>query len=175
MIDKRRSFRLVNAINLYIAKHINGNEAKYTWDQALRESGYADKYVVNHAKHLWGKSEVQEQIKSAIARRTVKSELNREKVEANIEMLLGLALEKGDLATAARCIEMQGKSIAMFTDKIQGETITIPSFDQGEIDRIKELSRLITRERSVKQVQNTYNAAVPLLQHVADTELASGD
>lgn len=175
MIDKRRSFRLVNAINLYISKHINGTEANYTWDMALRESGYADKYVVNHAKHLWEKSEVQEQIKTAIAKRDVKREVTREEVLEDLRRIQQLAEDKGDLATAARCAELKGKTLALFTDKIQGESITIPSFTEGEIDRIKELSRLITRERSSKHVQNTYNAAVPLLQHVTDTELTSGD
>jgi hypothetical protein len=53
-----------------------------------------------------------------------------------------LALEKGDLSTATRCWELQGKFLAMFTDRQEISEPARRELDAAEMAEATELARL---------------------------------
>jgi roadblock/LC7 domain-containing protein len=63
------------------------------------------------------------------------SGVTAEKVLADLEHTRLLALTKEDYATATRCAELQGKYIAMFTDK-QQSNVTVSEERKREIEKL---------------------------------------
>ena len=74
-------------------------------------------------------------IADAAMEASARADLTVDKVLAGIEKGVLAAWEKGDLAAYARFLEMQGRYLAMFTDRSQVEDVT-------EVRRLSEKERL---------------------------------
>ena len=81
---------------------------------AATAAGYAEKTAWNSAWKLRRRSHVQARL--AVFQKAAFAAAG--KVLSDLENTRLLALAKSDLAVAARCSELQGKHLAMFTDKV---------------------------------------------------------
>jgi len=86
---------------------------------SARAAGYAEKHAGNAAWKLMQRPVIREKIQELHKARMDKNLINPERVLHDLEHTRILALAKADLAVAARCSELQGKYLAMFTDRQQ--------------------------------------------------------
>jgi len=80
-------------------------------------SGYGPASARNTATDLLKKPEVQRRIRELHEANMQRNNITVDKILADLEHTRLLALEKGDLSTATRCSELQGKHLAMFFAK----------------------------------------------------------
>lgn len=85
--------------------------------QAAIRAGYSEKNADKIGSELLGKTGVAEAVQEAMAKRSAKTGLTAEKVLADLEELRKMALSDKHYSTAAKCIELQGKHLKIFTDK----------------------------------------------------------
>jgi phage terminase small subunit len=68
------------------------------------------------------------------------------KVFSDLENQRLLALEKGDLQAANRASELQGKHLAMFTDRVVIDEVVVHEYDERVAEAASRLARLLLEE-----------------------------
>jgi len=87
--------------------------------QAAIRAGYSKKTAgVIGYEHL-KKPHIIDAIQIAMDKRAARSQLTAQKVLDDIERVRGIAEGDGELTTALKASELQGKHLKMFTDKIE--------------------------------------------------------
>lgn len=109
--------------------------------RAAIAAGYQE---ANAAKLAYQATKVQK-VKAAIdflrKKLAEESGVTASKVRADIEQTRRMAISSGNLAVAVKCSELQGRSIAMFTDKVEHEGDLLKSLSDKDLDeRIKHLA-----------------------------------
>lgn len=128
--------RLSEAVDIYVAEAIVKGNFKYLWTQALRSVGYKQNYISSHGTDLWTKDSVQKVIQEAQKRRRAKVEVTLDSIRAKCQELQKLAKEKGDLASYAAGIKLEGQTIAAFSEKLL----------TGDIEKGKEVEESLRGE-----------------------------
>jgi len=80
-------------------------------------AGYSEKSARNSATALLKRPEIQERISELNKENLSRNNVTVDKVLTDLEHTRLLAIEKGELSTATRCSELQGKYLVMFSDK----------------------------------------------------------
>lgn len=119
---------------------LNGNNKV----DALLKAGYSQSYSKGSSgKKVFQNILVCAEIERMQARTALKTDITVESIRTDLKNLAGLCLEKGDYSTQARCYELLGKSIAMFTDNLSTtdavEKKKLDSAEAEEADRIANI------------------------------------
>ena len=105
--------------------------------QAAIRSGYSKNTAEQQASRLLSNVKVQEEIEAKLNRLSVKTEITAEWVLKELQNTYNMAKQLGDLAPANKSLELIGKHIGMFTDKVKmdanvtGEMGLTVVFDAG--------------------------------------------
>ena len=84
------------------------------------------------------------------------------KVLSDLEHTRLAALEKGDLATAARCSELQGKHISLWTDVLLVDPGTTYKYDKRVAEDTRTLTALLLlREAGAAAIESLQGVAAP--------------
>lgn len=86
---------------------------------AARKAGYSENTAKAHTSRLLGHARVAAEIKAALARRAAKTRRAALHVLTDIQAVSREAWESGDLRTTLKALELEGKHLGMFTDKLQ--------------------------------------------------------
>jgi hypothetical protein len=117
---------------------------------ALKSLGYKPLYAERGGLRLFDNVCVKAEIARMQALTAIKSGITAEKIQLGLEALRLKAEAKGDLSTAARCYELLGKSIAMFTDNINQTDVVrqaeLNAEQEAEVQRIATIRLAQMRE-----------------------------
>jgi len=76
------------------------------------------------------------------------------KVLTDLEFTRLAALTKGDLATAARCSELQGKHLAMFTDAVfVDDSATVERYDARIAEDARRITAILCQQRAAAPLE----------------------
>jgi len=106
------------------------------------EAGYSELSARNTATDLLKKPQVQQRIRELHAANMVRYNVTGDKVLADLEHDKLLARQKGDIASAIRADELQGKWLAMFVDRQMVDEPVQRELDAQETEEAAELARL---------------------------------
>jgi hypothetical protein len=109
------------------------------WSNALRSAeraGYSQNGLRGAAHKLMANPEIRIAINEAVTERVAECLYSPDIVKANLERLRRLAEEKADLSTAVRCVELLGKTWALFSEK---SAITVDTHEETE--RLNDVTR----------------------------------
>jgi len=87
--------------------------------QAAIRAGYSKRTAQRIGSENLSKPLVAQAIQIAMDKRAARSQLTAQKVLDDIERVRGIAEGDGELTTALKASELQGKHLKMFTDKIE--------------------------------------------------------
>ena len=160
------TLRTLNAVEKYIAETMIKNNPKYSWTQALRDSGYSQRYVENFAAKIWSNEEVQGKINSYKAKAAVKAELTIAQVLDDLDYGIKLAREQGDLMAIARFCELRGKYLSMFTDKIHYETPELSAIAESISEAERPLLQAAIADRLKMLAQTERKPAAKFVESV---------
>ena len=121
----------------------------YNGKLAAIESGYSENTAALTACNLLKRKDIQDLVQKEIDKRNDKIEIDQQKVLKDLEELRKKCFYGNKVATAAKCSELQGKSIQLFTDK------TVIGIDQDTISRFEESQR--NCYESLKRLVPAYN------------------
>lgn len=68
------------------------------------------------------------------------------KILAELDNIKRVSLENGNQATAARCVELQGRYLAMFSDRVTVDVDEMESFSIREAEHGRRLARALVKE-----------------------------
>lgn len=120
---------------------------------ALISAGYAVNYAKNKGLRLFDKDSVKDEIARLQAKTELKTDITVESIQKELEELRQKAAEKGDLSTAARCIELKGKTIAAFTDNLNSsQTIATKEITEDEREILEEAAGKLNRKLSTVRI-----------------------
>lgn len=90
---------------------------------AAKRAGYSEKTADKIGPELLGKTSVSEAIAVAIRKREKKTEITAEYVLGNLKMIVERCMSPGsfDARGAAKALELLGRHLGMFTDKVKVE------------------------------------------------------
>lgn len=133
MDNQKLTYKQQLFVNEYI---IDGNATR-----AAKEAGYSERTAKDMGCQNLAKPYIKLAIEQAKAQRARRVNKTADQVMADLEETRLLAMEKGQLSAAVRCSELQGKHLAMFTDKIE-QTTTIQE-SMSETERMHRLQTLL--------------------------------
>lgn len=126
----------INPIRKALVKKslLKGNSIR----QALKDAGYAPGQQRGH-----NNTTTNPVVKSCIAEieRDITKEITVKSVLESLKHIQSLAISKGDFSTAARCEELCGKWLAMFTDK-QEISETEKEDNQFSLERLSRIKQV---------------------------------
>lgn len=93
-----------------------GSESFGNGTSSALKAGYSTKSAATQASGLMQKPKIKARMQEIYSQQVENAGITRPKVLADIEHTRQRALAKGDLATATRCSELEGKTMAMFAD-----------------------------------------------------------
>jgi len=104
--------------------------------QAAIRAGYSVKTANEQGARLLAHVSVSAATKAAMDKRAAKAERTAAEVLKDIQAVTLEAREAGDLRSAFRGLELEGKHLGMFTDKIQhlGSVETVVVIKEGAVD-----------------------------------------
>ncbi|MHC4160113.1 MAG: terminase small subunit [Planctomycetota bacterium] len=85
--------------------------------KSAKAAGYSEKTAYSQATRLLKKAEIRQRISALHAENMQRNYLTIEKVLDDLEHEKLLARQEGQHSVATKCSELQGKYLAMFTDK----------------------------------------------------------
>ena len=94
-----------------------GSETYGHGTKSAKEAGYSEKTAYSQATRLLKKAEIQQRISDLHAENMQSNYLTIEKVLDDLEHEKILARQNGQHSVATKCSELQGKYLAMFTEK----------------------------------------------------------
>ena len=103
-------------------------------------AGYSEKGAYVRGSELLRNSKVRERISELHAENMSRNNITTDSVLANIEHDRTLAREKGDISSAIRADELQGKYLAMFTDRTYVEDTKQKEIDDAIREQAAKLS-----------------------------------
>lgn len=86
--------------------------------QAATRAGYSKRTANEQGARMLAKASIQEHVQKLMAKRSERTELTVDKVLKDIEHTRELALDAKQLGVATKNSELQGRHLAMFTDKL---------------------------------------------------------
>jgi len=107
-------------------------------------AGFSPKSSQIQGSRLLKKPLIQARIKELHQMGLKRNALTVDKVLGDLEMTKGIAEKVGKLGVMVKCIELQGKYLAMFTDKVVNET---PEAQRELSEKQKEEARKIAQIR----------------------------
>ena len=87
--------------------------------QAATRAGYSKKTAKSQGQRLLTDVDVKRAIQEAMNKRAEKTKLTADKVLKGIQDVLNMAIAEGDKPNALRALELQGKHLKLFTDKVE--------------------------------------------------------
>lgn len=99
--------------------------------QAAIRAGYSEKTAEQQASRLLSNVKVQEAIEAKLNRLSMKTEITAEWVLKELQNTYTMAKQLGDLAPANKSLELIGKHIGMFTDKVKMDMDATVSINIG--------------------------------------------
>lgn len=129
----------------------------FNGQRAATAAGFATKQARRQAYTLLQRPDVKAALAYLMEQMAVISNITAEKVRVDIETTRRLALSTGQLSVAAKCSELQGRSIAMFIDKVEHNgNLEIANLSESELnDRINNLITQIGIGVAVKRGRKT--------------------
>lgn len=117
-----------------------------TYGNAVRsylKAGYRENSGVRQsACRELAKAHIKKAIEAKLAERPVKTEVTRDYVVSKLQEQLEKADSAADRTNALRALQLLGQSIAMFTDKVQTETVNAPELAEDEAEAIREAAKV---------------------------------
>ena len=121
-------------------------------------AGYSEASARNTATDLLKKPDVQQRIRELHTANMQRNMITVDKVLADLEHDKLIAREKGDIASAIRADELQGKYLALFTDR---QEISEPA--RRELDAAEEAD---ARDYAQWQLARKYGLTMPPVRKV---------
>ena len=87
--------------------------------RAAKSAGYSEKTAYSQGVRLLRNVKVATAIQAAMDKRAERTELTADKVLKNIEEVRQLALDAGEHNNALKALELQGKHLKLFTDRVE--------------------------------------------------------
>ncbi len=115
--------------------HMNGTEA-------ARRAGYKGKNgtLRTVASENLTKPNIRKEITKQIDAALSRADVTVEKILQDLELLMAKAMADGRYAAAVRCVELQGKYLGMFTDRVKHDQ-TLDEVSTGElVQLIREIA-----------------------------------
>jgi phage terminase small subunit len=103
-----------------------GSPAYSNATAAAAEAGYAEASARTQGWKLLQRPDVRRRIAEIHRQNMSRNYLTVDKVLSDLEHLRRKSEEKGDISTATRCVELQGKYLVMFSDRHTFETSEQP-------------------------------------------------
>jgi hypothetical protein len=158
MKDKETGLTLktLQAVDKYLQQVYELKNTNYTFPQALRDSGYTDRYIHSYGSKIWQNIGVQSKINTFKQESDKKAQITVTEVLNSIEYGVQKCKECNNFAALARFVEMQGRYLAMFTDNINSADITKQR--ELEAEEKKEAAEIATirlhqfAEATVKEI-----------------------
>jgi hypothetical protein len=105
-------------------------------------AGFAEPSAANQATKLLRRPDIQERIRELHAANMQRNMITVDKVLADLEHDKLMAREKGDIASAIRADELQGKYLALFVDRTEFDEPARRELDAKEQEEVIELAKL---------------------------------
>lgn len=137
LTDKQAAF-----IKWYCSAAVNMNGT-----EAARRAGYKgnDRTLAAVAIENLGKPMIRQEIDRQVAEATAAAGVTIEKILWELQVTYARASEAGKYSAAVRCLELQGKYLKMFSDRIEH----VQSIDSASIEELVELLREIVEEGGI--------------------------
>ena len=129
-----------------------GSETYGHGTKSAKEAGYSEKTAYSQATRLLKKAEIQQRLSDIHAENMQRNYLIVEKVLDDLEHEKILARQAGQHSVVTKCCELQGKYLAMFTDKsvnmnanmdIPADPVEYKSWLKSELKRLEESDKVI--------------------------------
>jgi hypothetical protein len=118
-------------------------EPTFSHKKASAEAaGFAEPSAANQATKLLRRLDIQERIRELHAANMQRNMITVDKVLADLEHDKLMAREKGDIASAIRADELQGKYLALFVDRQEITESGRRELSEKEAVEVEELARL---------------------------------
>lgn len=119
----------------------------YKKTEALISCGYSDSYSKCNSTKLFDNVLVKQAIVKLTTNIRANSTITVQSIQSELEQLQAFATDKGDLAIAARCIELKGKTIAAFTDNLSTQDTTQQkAIDENAMLEAKRMAEIRLRQ-----------------------------
>ncbi len=124
-------------VDEYLGGKFKGNAAK-----SARAAGYKgnDNTLKSVGSELLGKPHIAEKIDKITAKGARRAEATVESVLRHLEETREKALKVGNYGAATRCLELTGKHLKMFTERIEHVATLDSVSDKDLIDLIREIA-----------------------------------
>jgi len=98
----------------------------YNASRAAETAGYKgnENYLGVCGNRLINNDKIKSEIANKTAQTSKKCGITIATIQSELEELRQLALYKGDYSTAARCLELKGKTVGAYTDNINSTDLT---------------------------------------------------
>ena len=120
-------------------------------------AGYSEISAYSQASALLKNPKIRARIKELHAENMSRNMITVDKVLCDLEHIKLVAREAGQFTVAVRCSELQGRYLAMFTDRHLGDTEQVHEFTERERIEAKKLARLLVKQESLPMLDVEVN------------------
>lgn len=129
---------------------------KFSITAAYIAAGYSHKSASTNAYELYNKSHIQAEIARLKSKRMQRQEITVSRVVEDLLRIARKAEKEGMFAPATRALELVGKHIGMFHEKIDMEINYDAKGDTPEIDReIERLLKILPKKETTDDPEET--------------------
>jgi phage terminase small subunit len=129
--------------DLFCSHYVAIGEPTFSHKKLSAEAaGFAEPSAANQATKLLRRPDIQQRIRELHTANMQRNMITVDKVLADLEHDKLIAREKGDIASAIRADELQGKYLALFTDRQVIDEPARRELDEEEAAEAVELARL---------------------------------
>lgn len=125
--------------------------------QSALKSGYSEKGAHTTAWKLLQRPAIKEKIREIHDELMAKHNLNPSRILYDLEHTRLRALDKGDLSVAARCSELQGKHLTMFSDKYVVDDPAMRELTEAEEAEARKIAAIRLRQTYLEEKAETDN------------------
>lgn len=115
--------------------------------QAYIRAGYSENGAAQSAEKLLRNTEVRARIAELQAKLSQKLEITQEKVLRDLEQIRTEALKEGAFGPAARAVELQGKHIGMWPNKVEATVNLLDGLSNDEQRALAAALAAIARDK----------------------------
>lgn len=108
-------------------------------------AGYSEKSAYSQATTLLKNPKIQQRVKELYTEIMSRNNITVDKVLADLEHDKLMAREHHQYSVSKACTELQGRYLAMFTDKYQDTTETKPQLTPEEQEKYKAIAKKLTK------------------------------
>ena len=122
--------------------------------EAARRAGYRgnDKTLAAIAIENLGKPRIREEVDHQLAKATAAANVTVEKILWELQVTYIKASDSGNYTAAVRCLELQGKYLKMFSDRIEH----VQSIEETSVEELTQLLREIAESGNIDLAKLMY-------------------